>query len=53
MQAIVNLAIVMAPVWLMLACVLIEEFVKWHKEPVLFVTEPVAYLQVDINTKVY
>jgi len=28
MQAIVNLAIVMAPVWLMLACVLIEEFVK-------------------------
>jgi hypothetical protein len=28
MQAIVNLAIVMAPVWLMLACLVIEEVVK-------------------------
>jgi len=28
MQAIVNLAIVMAPIWLMLACVIIEEIVK-------------------------
>jgi len=28
MQAIVNLAIVMAPVWLMLACLIIEEIVK-------------------------
>ena len=28
MQAIVNLAIVMAPIWLMLACVIIEEVVK-------------------------
>lgn len=28
MQAIVNLAIVMAPIWLMLACLVIEEIVK-------------------------
>jgi hypothetical protein len=28
MQAIVNLAIVMAPIWLMLACLVIEEVVK-------------------------
>jgi hypothetical protein len=29
MQALINLAIVLIPIWLMLACVLVEGVVKW------------------------